>query len=662
MEVYTNPVVCVRPVVRMNSAPPITVSPTAATLIVSAYTILILFIFMVGWNLVLAIITGSWPTRRNPNRYVASVAPRNSRKSINPVAVVLEYCVRMISGWLRDTDAGREAPGSTASGQGQYSGYGEQVATEREKLRTAAQTPKQIPKSPTPNRKPEVSILLWGILFFFISFAMSARDPPAAIPAAGKLVMEKAAPPVKAATPSPNVAKYSRWDDDSATFVKSNSLNAPSVLRALRSIDARDVTVRKRVNLQKVNPPSRRANEPSAGIDYDYNVTGVDMGLRTEPKLRLHVIGSCQTNYTWLENSTNAGDYYRLFGGDEFYLAKLQPEVESPPTVNLEVNQKDIDSGSDRISFAMIVNTGGRSSYTSGEDPWYFTELTGGKSIPYQIRRERPVLSCLEKSRWHLNGKDVETSKLETLPGLTLHKPSIGLFKMEFAMPRMVSLVWLAGPSALKSASFAPAPSFILDAGASNIVKDLERLVLASWVSSGNFLRDTTTYTPNDMVNFAKGEKTSVEDFAAKPVPKSGDVSIFLALILISIPAILLPLLVIAVCFSCVLRRICPRRPSIFCDYVVRGIALWATKLYRYFDEELYSRVRWSHRLAPIPAMHKPYGGERSKLLRDEEPQYLPGSARGQGNQQYPLRTNPTGTGGKLPEAKEACMTTPSPD
>ncbi|KAG0634671.1 hypothetical protein HOY80DRAFT_1004951 [Tuber brumale] len=572
--------------VRRGSGPLVAVSPTTATLIVSAYTILILFIFMVGWNLALASITGFWPTHRNPNRYVASVAPRNSGKLLNPVTVVLEHYIRMISGWLRGTDAVWEAPGSTASGQGQYSGYGEQVPIARGKLKKAAQIPQQIPKSSTPNRKPEVSNLLWGILFFFISFVMSARDPPAAILAAGKLVIGKAAPPVKATTPSLNVAKYSRWDDGSARLAKSNSLNAPSVLRALRSIDARDVTVRKRVNLQNVNPPCWRAYEPSSGIDYDYNVTGVDMGLRTEPKLRLHVIGSCQTNYTWLENSTNAGDYYRLFGGDEFYLAKFQPEVDFPPTVNLEVNQRDINSGSDRISFAMIVNTGGRFSYTSGEDPWYFTELTGGKSIPYQIRRERPVLSCLEKTRWHLNGKDVETSKLETLPGLTLHKLWIDVFKMEFAMPRVVSLAKLAGPSTLKSASFALAPSFILDAGASNIVKDLERLVLASWVSSGNFLRDTTTYTPNDMVNFAEGAGGGPE-FPVVIFVIQRD-SILSLWTLISIPAILLPLLVIAVCLSCVLRRMCLGRPSMFCGYVIRGIALWATQLYRYFAEEPY--------------------------------------------------------------------------
>ncbi|KAG0135095.1 hypothetical protein HOY82DRAFT_537028 [Tuber indicum] len=355
---------------RRGSAPLAAVSHTIATLIISAYTILILFIFMVGWNLVLAIITGFWLTHRNQNRYFASVALLNPAKSMNPAIVVLGYCInRIISGWPRGTNAGREALESMESSQGQHSASAEQVAVEKEKLRRAAQTPQLLPESSTHGKKPEVGSLWCGILFFFVSFAMSVRDLPAAILAAGKLVIEKVVPPAEATIPYPDVAKYSRWDDDSARLAELSSLTAPSALRAFGSIDAFDVTVRKRVKLQRVNPPGRRADKPSIGIEYHYNVTGVDMGLRTEPKLRLHVIGSCQTNYTWLENSTNAGDYYRLFGGDEFYLAKFQPKLDFPPMASLEVNQKDIDSGSDRISFAMIVNTGGRFSYTADEDP-----------------------------------------------------------------------------------------------------------------------------------------------------------------------------------------------------------------------------------------------------------------------------------------------------
>ncbi|KAG0135096.1 hypothetical protein HOY82DRAFT_632873 [Tuber indicum] len=225
-------------------------------------------------------------------------------------------------------------------------------------------------------------------------------------------------------------------------------------------------------------------------------------------------------------------------------------------------------------------------------------------------------------------------------------------------MPRTVSLSRLAGVSALKSASFAQAPSFILYAGASNIIDDLERLVLASWVSSGNVLRDTTTYTANDMVNFAKGGRDWFEHPVVRSVIQRD--STLSVLTLISIPTILLPLLVLVVRLSCVLRCTCLRRPSTLCGYVVRGTSLWSTHLYRYFGKELYGRVRRrSHRLAHIPAMYKPYGHEESKLLLDEEAQCLPGLARSQGNQQYPLRTDTTETVGKSPEAKEAGVPCP---
>jgi hypothetical protein len=492
---------------------------------------------------------------------------------------------------------------------------------------------------------------LWGVLFFFIALAVSVGNIVAGILVSGELVMGKVAPPARDAIFYPDVARYSRVDDNGASISKLDTLKAPSVLRALGSIDSSDPSVRKRVNLQRANPPGGRADEPSVGIEYDYNVTGVDMGLQTEPKLRLHVIGSCQTNYTWLVNSTDAGDTYRIFGGDRLYLAKFQPEVDSPPRVSLEI---DIDSGSDRTSFAMIVNTGGLFSYTSSTDPWYLTESIDNGALPYQVRRKRPVLSCWETRRWHLNGKDVETSKLGTLPGISLHKAWVDVFGLEFALPRLVNLARLAGASALKSASLAAAPSYILDAGASSIIDDLERLLLASWVSSSSVLRDTTTYGANDMANFVKGGKDSSGDSVAEFVLKSGDVSTLSVRILISIPFLLLFLLAVEVCLACVLRRRCLGRPSICQDYATRGIALQATQLYRYLDEELYGRARWSHRLSHVPAMYEPYDEEGSKIPVDEEAQYLPGSARNRGNQSYPRRADPTGADGELSGVKEA--------
>jgi len=111
----------------------------------------------------------------------------------------------------------------------------------------------------------------------------------------------------------------------------------------------------------------------------------------------------------------------------------------------------------------------------------------GDPSLPYQVQRGRPVLHCWEDRTWDLNGKDVEGSKLNTLTGLKLHKLWAGtIFPLEFELPRLVSLGRAAGPSALKSAFYAAAPYYHLDAGACSILNDLERLVLANWVSSRN--------------------------------------------------------------------------------------------------------------------------------------------------------------------------------
>ena len=48
--------------------PALAVTKRASVLISSGYTILMILIFMVGWNLILAIIMAFWPTRGDPNR------------------------------------------------------------------------------------------------------------------------------------------------------------------------------------------------------------------------------------------------------------------------------------------------------------------------------------------------------------------------------------------------------------------------------------------------------------------------------------------------------------------------------------------------------------------------------------------------------------------
>ncbi|PUU77236.1 hypothetical protein B9Z19DRAFT_1065980 [Tuber borchii] len=480
--------------------PAVAVSKKASGYINSAYTFLTILIFMTGWDLILAITMAFWHTSGEHSQ-TPLAALWDSGESMSATMLLGSYCKRVTLGNPREG-----------------------------------------------SMKWKSTDLTWGLPFVFIALVMTLGNAAAGVVVPPQLAMGNVVPPAKDVIFYPDVAHLNRTDDGRAGIAILESLKAPSALLALVTIEVSEATVRKRVHIES------GINGDSANVDYDYNVTGVDMGLQNDPKLKLMVKGSCRTDDTWLLNSTDQGDTYRLFGGNDTFEVKYQPEVGLPPMVNFQINRNT--GGGSNVSYAMIANTGGLYSYTSGQDPWYATDRAGANgSAAFRVRRKRPALSCWEAKTWHLNGKDVDGSNLATLPGLKL--PPLWkdtVFPFEFGDPRVVSVGNAAGLFALKSASYAVAPSFILDAGASGIRDDFERLVLASWVSSRNVLRDTTTYKPLEgMKNVAKGPGGSVEAASAKFVLPSGDVVTLSVRVLISVPAILLFLFIVQQSLSRVL-------------------------------------------------------------------------------------------------------------
>jgi hypothetical protein len=135
----------------------------------------------------------------------------------------------------------------------------------------------------------------------------------------------------------------------------------------------------------------------------------------------------------------------------------------------------------------------------------------------------------------------VDNWRLNTLPRLKLHKLwADTVFPLEFEPPRVVSLGKAVGMSSLKLASYAADPFHILDAGSTGIHDDFERLVLGSWISSRNVLRDTTRYNPGNIANLARGPGGSVDGSAAKFVLESNDVGTISISVAISVPTIYL--------------------------------------------------------------------------------------------------------------------------
>jgi hypothetical protein len=254
----------------------------------------------------------------------------------------------------------------------------------------------------------------------------------------------------------------------------------------------------------------------------------------------------------WLVNSTDEEDTYRIWGRNKTFVLNREEEWNLQPRLTPVLDFERFEEQSFNLSYALIINTAGHYSRTRSQDPWYATETfqTNKTDVElYKILPERPVLSCWETKRWHLNGEEVEIAKLKELPGLNLHRFWIEeVFSFEFELPKVVILCVIAGQSALKSTSVGSSLyslyAFpVLDSGSSGVLDDLERLVRASWISDGNVLRDTTTYNAGDMENIAKRPDGSVKPGIGEFVLESKDVGTLSFRLLVSIPTILLFLL-----------------------------------------------------------------------------------------------------------------------
>lgn len=190
--------------------------------------------------------------------------------------------------------------------------------------------------------------------------------------------------------------------------------NEPAALRALGSSLVASEEMKKGVTTSYTSLPSSGDKQPMARFDYSYHITGADLGLQKSPNLRLDVVGSCRTEYKWFDTDAksfytaniNSGalrnftqDTYYWFGklGDNEHRTQASIYWNGPPPVALfEFGDMITDTNS---TWAVIVSSNGRTSFSEGSDPVYLTEEnvngTGGDP-PFIIATGRPALSCWE--------------------------------------------------------------------------------------------------------------------------------------------------------------------------------------------------------------------------------------------------------------------------
>ncbi|KAI1158471.1 hypothetical protein F5B18DRAFT_85289 [Nemania serpens] len=313
---------------------------------------------------------------------------------------------------------------------------------------------------------------------------------------------------------------------DSAGQLKNFGLRASSFLRALGSVEAAMVTKRSEVFIDEVRylPPWNNT-EQMYQLNYNYSLTGAELGLQHGAGLVLAVTGSCRTEYDWIAPSTDDTiDLYNLWGNTAFQVPLDNNSIQNAPKASFiqhpNAARQYVDSGN--TSFAIVAWSAHRASISTSSNPWYATEdgNQGYSPVPFNasfwVKRRRPALSCWQHDKWSYGTQTVKSVYgLKYLPGMKIKQVLLQVLQTAVNIPMLVTLGNASGDSALRSRT--TSPNGVIDASASSIEADLERLLVGSFVATRNVFVDATMFasdgTWKNIFRSANGE----------PAPGAGD-------------------------------------------------------------------------------------------------------------------------------------------
>jgi hypothetical protein len=325
---------------------------------------------------------------------------------------------------------------------------------------------------------------------------------------------------------------------------RSYSLGVPGALRAAGATDAVPPYT---VFVEKVDLPTDDNGQTYLQINYRYGVTAADFGLQRTPGLALNVSGSCVTDYAWLNVSDSGSNSVTGIDTDVYFLwgnpkaVQKTSNIDGGPPFPFFWLQHPNQLNDTNTTYAIIISSIDRYSYTKGTDPWYLTQPSSrGSPIPFFVQSGRPALSCWETGIWSYKGSNSGVWELNTVPGLKLSDPLINIFKASLGSPMIYNLGIKLGRSALASAASAVGPS--VDANSSSIQNDLQRLVNASYIATRNLLAETTRYSPigrDGLQNLVANGSQVLPDTDEFVVSNSADIITLSVRVLIIVPAVL---------------------------------------------------------------------------------------------------------------------------
>lgn len=392
--------------------------------------------------------------------------------------------------------------------------------------------------------------------------------------------------------------------------MKAQQTRAPAAQRAMGVVESSRKELRERVSIhpKKVMDWTGPRGEKIEQTTYDYNITGLDLGLqhRNAASFVVNVEGACTLEYGWFDvgESDDNFDVYEIYG-TPIYIARVLVGRPAGGSVLLDPH----DLSNPNRSYAIIPDTVSRISFSEGTDPWYATITATAVLCPecpgFQVANRRPILSCWQRDIWSYEGHNATSIiELESLPGLNL--PAVirdEFIPSRLAAPMIHDLATSLGGSILVSSTGSRDDLF--DASISNYSADFERLMLASFVSSQNILRDTTLIADTyGLENKALGDDSMPKPGAGDFVINSGDIVTLSLKVMIIIPLVWLLLWVIRAIFAFLGSTY--RNSGARSRFTLRAIGLQPVQLYRILDEEVCGyRDDWFGRRG-----HMPYIGE----------------------------------------------------
>ncbi|KAI5814958.1 hypothetical protein BZA77DRAFT_355877 [Pyronema omphalodes] len=526
----------------------ITFSNANAQFITNAYTLLITFIFLAGWGIIVCLVAYFYKTEDDPNRYIGLVAFLNSNEPWAAVSMMLSYCKRNL-----DKEKDHKQQG-----------------------------------------------LLGGVILLLLSIGMVIGNIVTGILVPANMSIGNAAPASPSILFYPDVAGISarRYPPE---LLKLRALRGPPAFRAIGSIEASKVTLREKVSIP--HAVTTGSGETSGmTFPYSYTLSGSDFGLQRAPKLFHVVNGSCETDYTWYQKdkSTGTTDVYYPWG-----ISSISVNVSVDNFAPIKVDfvshpQNSFSNPNDEFRYAVVVHAAGRRSYGAGRDPFFRTKNRkvneSNSFAPYEVERQRPILSCKQTTHWDYNGKQVGSHNLKDLPGVygIIGRYLIeSVFPNELGIPRVFSLALTIGQRSIFLSSSQSTEDGLFDADIARIWDDMERLILAAYASSRNILLDMTMVSEkHSLANDAEGPDKQISPDTADFVVVTGDVTTLSGTILIAVPCILIFLSCLLGILNAILRFSSVGLTGKNVDsipaadnYVSRLRFLQATQLYRFLNE-----------------------------------------------------------------------------